>query len=104
MIGTMLWILVVIWLLHLAVPTPFMRRDPSCDTVYYLVWAAVVGIILAIHYVNMAYAGQARLALLADGIALGLFLLGQLGRHAYRIHLRKTTPQPQDTDNTADIS
>lgn len=78
-IGTILWILCVCWLLGLAVPSDFMRRDRTGNGVYYSLWVAITGVILAIHYQVLTHVGYGLQALLTDGVALMLFLLGRLG-------------------------
>lgn len=89
--GTILWILVVMWLLHLAVRTPYMRRDTFSDGVYYTVWTLFAGTIFILHYTWMAHHGHAVQALLADAVALILFLLGHGGLSAARTHVSPAT-------------
>jgi hypothetical protein len=67
------------WLLRLAVPNDSLQRDRLSLSLYYACWGLFAGTTLTIQYQIMAHAGHARQALLSDGIALGLFLLGHAG-------------------------
>ncbi|OPZ87520.1 MAG: hypothetical protein BWY76_00417 [bacterium ADurb.Bin429] len=78
MLGMILWVLFVLWMLHLAVPNAFMRARVVYG-LYYLVWALLLGIALTIHYHIMAHTGHAQQAITSDGIAVALFVVTHLG-------------------------
>ncbi len=89
-----IWVLFVLWMLQLAIPSREMRRDAAGNGIYYTIWALVLGTLLSLHYRCMAHAGHATQALRMDGVAVGLFLLGQTGLYFIRKRLMgNTAPQ-----------
>ncbi len=95
-VGTLLWVLVVCWLLHLAVPSATMRRSHTVDATYYAVWIFLLGSALWVHYTVLAHQHHARLALMTDGVAFLLYGLGNFGIRYLRLHWRASEESTED--------
>lgn len=99
MLGMILWVLFVLWMLHLAVPNAFMRAHVEYGQ-YYLVWVLLLGVALTLHYQIMARFGHAQQAIISDGIAVALFMVTNLGR--WRLKRPGTTRELQHKDAPQD--
>jgi hypothetical protein len=95
--GVVMWSPVLMGVLHLAVPSAAMRRDTGDRAVYYLLWWVLLCLLLSIHYVLLAKAHHAGLALMGDALGLGLFLLGHaLLRRARRGNAPVPVEEPHE--------
>lgn len=78
LMGTLLWMLFFWGVLHLAVPSATMRRDRTGNGLYYVGWMILVSSIVYLQYQVMSHAGHGQAALLIDGVAALLFLIGHV--------------------------
>jgi len=74
-VGTVLWIISLLFVLHLALPNAEMGREGHGKGTYYLLWAAMLGTILFVQYQVMSGYGQGRAATQIDLACFGLFAI-----------------------------
>lgn len=53
-IGSIIWVLLLIGLLSPVIPSESMRREPGANATYYAVWLLMLGLALFLHYQVMA--------------------------------------------------
>jgi drug/metabolite transporter (DMT)-like permease len=77
-IGTMMWVSVIILTLYYAVPSAEMKRahDPSGRTLYYLLWSGFFVCLLGGHYHFMQQHGLGMQAIGADILGMAIFAIG----------------------------
>ena len=84
LMGTLLWMGFFWGVLHLAVPSATMRRDRTGNGLYYAGWMILVSYVVYLQYQVMSQAGHGLAALLIDGVATLLFLIGHVSLRALR--------------------
>lgn len=82
-IGSIIWVLLLIWLLLLLIPSETMQRDSSGNTAYYAIWLLLLGLALFLHYRVMVTLHHKALAMATDIIGLLLFIGVQYLRFRY---------------------
>lgn len=87
-IGTILWIIVLLFALHLAVPSADMRREQKGNGTYYVLWIILLSVMLAIHYVALARNGHGHVAVMIDLATLGCFLFERMALWSVRLRWR----------------
>lgn len=99
MVGWLAWLVVVIGILHLAVPSPAMEHDHSGDSTYYAIWLLFAGGVLYLHYLLFAHSGHGQFAVMVDIAGVGIFAVYRalyLGARRFWGGPRNTpTPAPE---------
>jgi len=73
-VSSIIWVLLLIWLLSLLIPSETMRRDPSGNAIYYAFWLLLLGMALFLQYQVLASLHHRTLALVTDAIGVLLFI------------------------------
>jgi len=73
-IGSIIWVLLLIGLLSLVIPSEPMQREPGANATYYAVWLLMLGLALFLHYQVMADLHHRNLAILTDVIGVLSFV------------------------------
>jgi hypothetical protein len=73
-IGSITWVLLLIGLLSLVIPSEPMQREPGANATYYAVWLLMLGLALFLHYQVMADLHHRNLAILTDVIGVLSFV------------------------------
>lgn len=97
-VGLILWIAVLCGLLHLRLPSGDVPGQwiPTCP--YYILWFMVVGGAALFHYSMMDRVGHGHAALVADAVAVALYLAGRAAISRVRLSLTVGTAVPPPLD------
>ena len=82
-VGSIIWVLLLIGLLALVIPSEEMRRDPGANSTYYAVWIILLSLAFFLQYQYMSSIHHRALAITTDVIGLLLFLGLQYLRYRY---------------------
>jgi len=82
-VGSIAWVLLLIWLLSMVIPSEEMRREPANTTTYYALWIIMLGLALYLHYEVMASLHHWTLAIITDIIGILSFAGVQYYRYRY---------------------
>jgi len=72
-IGTSIWIVALLYMLHLAIPNRQIPREAESNCSYYLLWVIMLGITLGVQYEVMSGFGRGHFAVVVDVGVIGLF-------------------------------